>query len=545
MIVDETATTLRALLRQPGLDLRIIGPDAAGPGPEASVDLPLTDPLHSVDLDVDLDGVHPSDLLDPTPFLTPGLALLTTGTQFAGAADDPALYRDYVARLRERGIAALGFGTEVVREGVPPLLIAACAEHGMPLFEVPYRTPFLAVTRAHAEARAARAYAHRVWALDAQRALSLAALRPDGLDRIVGELAARLDTWVCLSDSSGAPRIVRASARAGGAGRSEVDDATLAAVTSEARALLRRGSRASVAVALPSPEGTSTVSLQTLGRPGRLRGVLAIAGDERSPEARGVITAVVALAGLALEQRDSLDTASAALRRGTLQSALAGDVAGASRIARAAWGSWPASPIVVAFTDVARSARGALAADLERLAETRPLFFGRLEDGTAIALSADDAEGRRLLATLADEHGTGVGLSEALPWERLGDGIAHARHARERGGEHPGIHSYTDLARRGRLGVARLARTEEARAAAEASLAPLVAHDERSGGELIATLRAWFEADCGNEQAAGRLGVHRHTVRTRLATAADVLGRDLGSFADRAEVWVALEITAS
>ncbi|MGG1909206.1 hypothetical protein AB1285_19240 [Microbacterium sp. NRRL B-14842] len=56
------------------------------------------------------------------------------------------------------------------RSGTPEELIAACADQGIPLFEVPYRTPFIAVARAHSEAIAAQAYARRTWALDTQRA---------------------------------------------------------------------------------------------------------------------------------------------------------------------------------------------------------------------------------------------------------------------------------------------------------------------------------------------------------------------------------------
>jgi hypothetical protein len=88
-------------------------------------------------------GVHSSDLADPTPFLAEGLVLLTTGTQFLGADEDSPDFDAYVARLRGRGITALGFGTEVVREGIPRGLDAACRAHGLPLFEVPYRTPFI------------------------------------------------------------------------------------------------------------------------------------------------------------------------------------------------------------------------------------------------------------------------------------------------------------------------------------------------------------------------------------------------------------------
>ena len=55
-----------------------------------------------------------------------------------------------------------------------------------------------------------------------------------------------------------------------------------------------------------------------------------------------------------------------------------------------------------------------------------------------------------------------------------------------------------------------------------------------------ARVRAWLENDCSHEASARALGVHRHTVRTRLAQAERVLGRDLSSFPTRAELWAAL-----
>jgi purine catabolism regulator len=138
MVEGFTPPTLRALLARRDLRLRLATDDAGAVG---ALDLPVR-------------WVHSSDLADPTPFLSEGLVLLTTGTQFATGIDDPAMYVDYVRRLRDRGVVGLGFGTEVVREGVPPLLSQACVDAEMPLFEVPYRTPFIAVARANAAATA-------------------------------------------------------------------------------------------------------------------------------------------------------------------------------------------------------------------------------------------------------------------------------------------------------------------------------------------------------------------------------------------------------
>ncbi|UUT34897.1 PucR family transcriptional regulator ligand-binding domain-containing protein [Microbacterium elymi] len=282
--MEETvATTVRALLARADLHLRLA--------------LDETE-LEPGALDAPVRWVHNSDLADPTPFLSDALALMTTGSQFAGV-DDPAVYDAYVRRLRERGVCALGFGTHVVAEGIPPLLVDACRVQRMPLFEVPYRTPFIAVARAHADAIAAQAYARRSWALAAQRAIALAALRPDGLAATLAELARQLDAWVGLFDAAGM------LTREHPAGALDAD--TAATLADEVAVVLRRGARAGSAVRT----GATPFTLQTLGRGGHLRGVIAIAAGELDQEGRGLVTSVIAMAGLALEQNEGLARARA------------------------------------------------------------------------------------------------------------------------------------------------------------------------------------------------------------------------------------------
>src|SRR5436190_20153215 len=81
--------------------------------------------------------VHISELEDPTPWLSGGELLLTTGMQLT----DAGRQREYVARLAAHGLAGLGFGTGFAHEAVPECLAAAADEHGFPLFEVPFEVP--------------------------------------------------------------------------------------------------------------------------------------------------------------------------------------------------------------------------------------------------------------------------------------------------------------------------------------------------------------------------------------------------------------------
>jgi PucR family transcriptional regulator, purine catabolism regulatory protein len=86
--------------------------------------------------------VHSSELVDPTPWLKGGEMLLTTGIQLEG----PKVQREYLERLADHDIAALGFGTGFRHRRVPAALVKAADQRGFPLFEVPYELPFIAIT---------------------------------------------------------------------------------------------------------------------------------------------------------------------------------------------------------------------------------------------------------------------------------------------------------------------------------------------------------------------------------------------------------------
>ncbi|GAA1995849.1 PucR family transcriptional regulator [Microbacterium pumilum] len=502
--VSETPT-LRALLARTDLRLRL---DEESAIQEGTIDRAVR-------------WVHSSDLADPTPFLSEGLVLLTTGTQFEGTGDDAETYRAYVRRLTLRGVVGLGFGTEVVRDGIPPALAGACRDERMPLFEVPYRTPFIAVARANAEAIAAQSYARRSWSLAAQRAIALAALRPDGLGATLAELARQLNTWVGMYDAAG--ELVREHPALG------LDAATAADLRLEVDTVLRRGARAGSSLRL----GETPFTLQTLGRGGHLRGLIAIAAGDLDQEGRGVVTAVIAMAGLALEQHQGLSRARGALRAGLVQSLLTGDPTLARRIVRDLWGPLPPAPVVVALTDAAAAGADAVAELLElRVDERRgTLFFGRGDNGLVIVAPAGD---RGPIDEIAARFDVRIGVSDPVSYDEFGAAVDQARVARDRG--NGPVTEFSSVARSGVLS----ALSSDARALAAAELAPLTIHDAEHGTHLVETVRVWLDHDCSHEASARALGVHRHTVRARLALAERELGSDLSAFATRAELWAAL-----
>ena len=245
------------------------------------------------------------------------------------------------------------------------------------------------------------------------------------------------------------------------------------------------------------------------------------------------MTSVIAMAGLALEQQQGLGRARGALRAGLLHTLMTDEPSLARRIAREVWGPLPAAPIQVAVTDAAASRVDAIAEVLElRVDERRgSLFFGRGDDGLVLVVPAGE---HSPFDELAERFGVRIGVSDPTGYDGFAAAVGQARVARDRGAGP--VTMFADVARSGVLS----ALTDEARALARAELAPLATHDADEGTRLVETLRAWLENDCSHEASARSLGVHRHTVRTRLAQAERVLGRDLSSFATRAELWAAL-----
>lgn len=495
------APTLRALLAHRELRLRsVIADTALAPG---SLDTPVR-------------WVHSTDLLDPTPFLADEVLLLTTGTQFLDDSD-PEVFRDYVDRLRVRRVVGIGFGTEVVREGVPKGLIAACAQIGMPLLEVPYDTPFIAVAQAGAAAIAAQTYARQTWALDAQRAIALAALSSDGLAASVAALSRELGCWAGLFDAGG--NTVTAHPPGG------VSDSEQVELERAVAAALRRGAAGGSAFSLNGRR----FALQTIGRGTALRGVLAVATSETDVPTRGVITSVVAMIGLALEQQQWEHSLRGRLRSATIEALLTDDPMVADRVTRAMWGGMPPPPVtvVVAVADAA-GATGMQWWESHARRDEASVLFGRHEDLLVAVCPVDSDLPTRFTTRFEVE----AGLSAPAQYSGFSQALAQARFAHSRGVGR--IRRFEDAAA---AGLAEALTTPDIRAVSASLLDPLLRRDDPT---LLMTLRTWLEQECSHERTAEALGIHRHTVRARVATIGELLGLDLDAFSVRASVWVAL-----
>ncbi|MFI5616787.1 helix-turn-helix domain-containing protein [Streptomyces sp. NPDC051567] len=466
----------------------------------------------------EMHGVHASEMADPSPYLLGGELLLTAGAELAGPDRAGADAGEYVARLVRAGVAALGFGVAPVHETVPVALAEACDRLGLPLVEVPPGTPFSAVARSvwrlMAEARTREL--RRV--TEAQRALAAAAARPEPVPAVLRRLAASLGGWAALLPpgptagpgpgcAAGAPAGPAAGTGAAAPGTEAAPDALTAPTAPPLEAAgVAPGAEAMAAVPLLARRvatGAVATATETLGGlhlaayalgEGR---VLVLAAPARAPGDHTIASAGAVLLALLTADRPAAGPEAAALTRLLL---------GGSPAEAVAPGPW-----------YAVHARGpgdprALAAAL----------------GTALADPRGDLVRLLTRRDPGPQPGWRLGVSAPAAPERLPAAGAEAGRALHRAEA-----ARTPLVRHTPGGLAALLDPAEARAHAEALLSPL--KPPHTG-----TLRAWLAHHGGWDRTAAALGVHRNTVRQRVARCADLLGLDLDDPDTRMELWFAL-----
>ncbi|MFJ8017505.1 PucR family transcriptional regulator [Streptomyces sp. NPDC096339] len=460
-------------------------------------------------------GVHASEMADPSPYLLGGELLLTAGAW----SGDP---EEYVARLARAGVAALGFGVAPVHEEVPPGLAEACGRYGLPLVEVPPGTPFTVVARTvwrlMAEARTREL--RRV--TEAQQSLAAAAARPDPVPAVLARLSASLGGHVALwpnGPTAGPPPTgaatpgggaaggsTPATGTAGGPGGGRAVGAGAGGGTSGTAGAGRGGGPVVEALEVLSarvgrPGGPATATDQVGGwhlaayslGPGAALGT---ATPARNPGDHTVASVAAVLLSLLTAVRPGGDEA-AALTRMLLGASPAGVLAPGPWYVVHARGAADPHALAAALGTVLLDARGD---DVRLLTEREP----------------------------TPQPGWRLGVSGPAGPEALAAADAQARRALQRADA-----ARTPLARHADRGFAGLVGEAEARAHAEALLAPL-------GPALRATLRAWLAHHGSWDRTAAALGVHRNTVRQRIARCATLLDRDLDDPDTRMELWFAL-----
>ncbi|KZB82638.1 PucR family transcriptional regulator [Amycolatopsis regifaucium] len=487
------ALTLRALAAQRALGLRVRAAEAG--------------------LDRPIGWVHPTELTDPQAFLEGGELLLTTGL-----ALDETTSPGYIRRLVDAGVAGLGFGVGLSHEAIPRSLAHTAEEVGLPVLEVPRKTPFIAITRAVSRAVAADEYASLVRTGKGQQELTRTAVGKGGPGGVVRKLAKLIDGWVLLLDSAGVV--------------TESSPASARRFADEMRDDLVRLRAGTLVTAMDEHE----VVLQTLDT--RARGVLAV-GTREPLDAAGqhIVNTAVSLLSLALEQNREHIGALRRLRSGMVDLLAAGHIELATRTMKTLWGGVPEAPWQILAVTGPAAARRSLADALDAEVAGDKVFFG--ESGAFVIALGDVEMVSRVASRIGGLH---AGLADPVSTVDFPAGLRQAKQAAEAAkAERSEFVRFAEHAGRGFL---ELVDSQAAQAFSDSLLAPLRHHDETGRGELVTSLRCWLEHHGHWDLASARLGVHRHTLRNRVRKVAELTGRDLDSPGVRAEFWLALQVSA-
>lgn len=521
--------TLRKLLQNPSLHLKVV---VGGGDSQDALDRSL---------DREFEWLHATDLIDPTPFLGPAEVILTLGWQFpvVEAADSSIpevrvaperldrIYHDYAALVAAHGLIGIGFGSDVVHRGIPHQLATACRRHGLILFEVPYEISFMDLLQEAARVLQRDQTERYTRSLRAQKAIATAATRRDGLTATLRETARQLGCGVALYDPLG--RAVTVVEAPEGPRAESSDLAPFVLEGLESRQRFR-----SVQV---TPEVEAV--LQMLGETDDPSGMLVLTLSRGFDDlSRNVLTSVLALVSVSLEQNQALAGLHRTLREALLQLLLSGNVDVTRHIVESVWGPLPQPPLValIGIPQHFDTVRLMPALESLHLSGEIPLFFAQYRSDVAILAPAADAD--RLLALL-QPFGLVLGRSQAEHWDALPLSLEEAKKAAEFGLRRgtPQVTAFPDIWREG---IADLIDTSDAALIAGRMFGPLIEHDRAQGSELLHTLRVWLEAHGRQLPAARELGVHRHTLLNRLEQIAALTGSDLDDFEVRAELTLAL-----
>ncbi|MCC3275978.1 PucR family transcriptional regulator ligand-binding domain-containing protein [Arthrobacter sp. zg-Y20] len=430
-----------------------------------------------------------TELEDPSPFLGGGEVVLTTGLRHSSAAAQ----RRFVQSVDKAGALGIGFGTGLSHGTVPGPLLAEADRRDLPVFEVPYDTPFMALGKLVADSLSAEHVTHLHQLLSAHQVLAEALLSGKGLPRLLTELSRLVGAEVALFQY-GAPVF-----------------ATAQPDSSWRRIPVSTGMRDRCTLAIAEPfvqpdvvaYASSLIGVELSNQAARRASSRKVTGQLLGD----VVDGRLAGADAAVRLRSAgIDTSQRLLI--LLLEAASGQVRGL-----------PALPLPAAFDGAPTGVYG------KRLAVVVPA-----SDGPSLA----EALSSFLFgAGLTAKVGVGGAYTEpgGLRWSYY-----EAREALQRGAavNEPERLSLTSLLMAGRdVPLADLA--------AEA-LGPLEAFDNRHGAQLLPTLDTYLALNGSVAAVAADLNLHRNTVRYRLAQIAELTGYDPAVTADRVHLFLALSV---
>ncbi|MDJ0355049.1 PucR family transcriptional regulator [Paenarthrobacter sp. PH39-S1] len=440
-----------------------------------------------------------TELENPQPFLSGGELVLTTGLK----SNTAAAQRSFVRQVQRAGAVGLGFGIGLGHDQVPTALIAEANRWGLPVVEVPYRTPFIAIGKLVADSRSADHYAKLERLLTQHQILAQSLLAGGGLNALLAKLAGMIRTDAVLTQFN--------SELFSTCPGTDVDDENWLPV------VLATGKRDASTLWLRKPfddggivdyaKGLISVELNNLVQ--RRQTARQLAGQVFQDIIRGSLNGPDATARL-----QSVHVNPAAKNMVLLVRVPAG------RSDTLAGMALP-QPLESAVAAVLGSA------DQQELLIICPTHSGAPATlGTALSRQMTDVG-------IKAPVGIGGAYAQAngLRWSYF-----EAKEAASRGlaVNEPERLSLTSLL----LASEDVPMTDMATEA----LAPLLAFDAAHGAELVNTLESYLQLNGSVAAVAEALTLHRNTVRYRLTQISELTGYDPAVTADRVQLWLALAV---
>ena len=516
--------TLSQLLELPSLGLRLI---QAGPG------------------DPEMSWVSITELLGLSDYLEGGEIIMTTGLQLG--PEDPG-WRDFVAGLSRARVAAIGFGVGVNHDTVPAPLIMAASTYRVALFEIPLPVPFIAVSKAVAELLRADELRAARSALQVQLRLLDGARGGQDPAEVLASIAQATGRQLALL--SGADTVLASTQ---GFQAEQTEHAELVALDDEGSLKLAIAGTAPL-----TPEGSSVIAAGAMALGFGIRSDRA---SERAERGRWELLAERILSGALPASGIEILSPGLTLPECVRAVAVQGSPEGIS-----AWRSEPRHGIARLIT-ATEELPGGLALAWQLVPGDDPdAAIARITEhgldaavGRSVPRASAPVSVRSARARLRDLPGRaslyaeprvphtvwadrdapfleavlGLGPSEdhgarALARQVLGP-LAEPGEGRDAGDGHGSPLAEPDTG------------DTPSDSVAEAQ-AERLSHADRA--LLRDTLAALFTSDGQRGPAAAALGVHRNTLRDRIARIERLTGRSLASAADRAELWFALSAEA-
>ncbi|NMO04263.1 PucR family transcriptional regulator [Gordonia sp. TBRC 11910] len=471
-----------------------------------------------------------TELTSPGRWLSGGELVLTTGIVLPLDAQGR---RAYMREFAECGAAAIGFGLGLSHDAVPDEMVDEAEKLGLTLFEVPLPTPFVAVVKTVMDRLAEQQYESVLAVSRAQPRMTRAAVG-GGVGSTIRELSAACGGPVLLLDR--AAHVIERSP-------SSIPDDVRSAVVELVTTQLRTGGVPDSSV-IPGPTGVIVVQSIRVGR--RTHGYLAVVfSSDPRPVDQVLIGHANSLLALDFEKPLRLHAEQNRINTGALQILLSRgtDLSLAREVVESAADEHSRIKVLMLLGsgDLVTVAE---AIDEQLNSAGRPAFLLPAGDGSSLLALLRGTDDLAFAARLFDAVPTGIrrrfriGLS--TPHD-VGDIEAAVEQARMTAAstDRSGVPEEAAAL----VGRTLLALPESRRVLdnlAGILVDPLAAYDSANNTELLPSLRAYLEANGQWEAAAAALGVHRHTLRSRIGRAEEVLSCDLSSARVRAELLLAI-----